>query len=107
MRISDPDQARAIKEYTKLAGKPPLGSPKEYKDRQVNIRLNQKDWRKLEKVTALALASINTNFQLGNDMITLEDVTPRKYQITKASVARHLISKAVNKLISDEELLSD
>ena len=40
-------------------------------------------------------------------MITLEDVTPRKYQITKASVARHLISKAVNKLISDEELLSD
>ena len=107
MRILDPDQSRAVKEYTRLAGEAPLGSRKDSKQRQLNIRLNQNDWRKLEKITALAKASINTNFQLGNETITLEDVTPRKYQLTKAAVARHLVSKAVNSLISDEDLLSD
>lgn len=99
----DSKQSRAVKEYTKLTGETPLGSPKDLKATQINIRLNRKEINKLEKVKALALASINTTFQLGTKTITLEDVSPRKYHITKVSIARHLLSKALDELVPDED----
>ena len=96
----DSDQSRAVKEYTELTGEIPLGSPKAT---QLNLRLNQKQIEKLEKIRALALASINTNFQLGTKTITLGDLTPMKYHLTRTSLAKHLLSKVLDDLVPDED----
>ena len=99
----DEQQGQAYEEYLGITGEKDKRKEKRKPGNQINIRLNDSDYAKLEKLAEISQESLKLSFKVGDSVVDLNEVVPTSWQtITPTRMARHLIRKAIQDLLPDE-----
>jgi len=92
-------QEIAYNEYLEITGEK---NKRQKSKKQINIRLTDSDYEKLDKLAEISKESLKLSFTIGSDTVNLNEVVPTSWQkITPTVIASHLVRKAINELLPD------
>ena len=94
------EQNDAYDEYLEITGEK---DKRKKKRTQINIRLSDSDFEKLETLVSLAQESLKLSFQVGDSSVDLNKIIPASLQkLTPTLLARHFVREAINELLPEK-----